>query len=182
MELRQECRYLSPTAYDGLCHDMGLIGGVVELPFGKAIVRLLGNAICGLGFVNSSSLKAFLPHKIFDKPYQPNDVQCQNVMRNVFDKKPVSLILSGTTFQHQVWHHLQEIPAGETVCYQTLAEWMGDLKKTRAVASAVARNPIAWLIPCHRVVPKNGGIGEYHWGYEAKENLLKWEKGESNDA
>ncbi|RZI45400.1 methylated-DNA--[protein]-cysteine S-methyltransferase [Candidatus Finniella inopinata] len=182
MELRQECRYLSSTAYDSLCHDMGLIGGVVELPFGKVIVRLLGNAICGLGFVNSSCLKAFLPHKIFDKPYQPNDVRCQNVVRNVFDKKPVSLILSGTTFQHQVWHQLQEIPSGEVISYQALAERMGDVKKTRAVASAVARNPIAWLIPCHRVLPKKRGIGEYHWGPEIKANLLRWEKGDWNDA
>lgn len=174
MNYSQQCRYISPKVFDHLCHDMGLIGGLVESPFGPLMVRLVGDAVCGLGFPDCHPFKT-LHNKLFDQPYKQDSTFCQNIINNFLDKKKASFILPGTPFQHQVWQKLQEIPIGQYVFYQTLAEQLGDTKKTRAVASAVARNPIAWLVPCHRVLPKSGGIGDYYWGSKMKAILLEWE-------
>ena len=174
MNSSQQCRYVSPRVFDHLCHDVGLTGGLAESPFGPVMIRLVGDSICGLGFADCSPFKA-LHNKFFDRPYKRDDAHCQHVIDTVLNKKPASLVLAGTPFQHDVWHHLQEIHAGHYVSYQTLAERLGDSNKTRAVASAVARNPIAWLVPCHRVLPKKGGIGDYYWGPKMKATLLKWE-------
>ena len=68
------------------------------------------------------------------------------------------------------------VQKGETISYQELAERIGEPKAVRAVASAVAQNPIAMLVPCHRIIHKDGTLGEYHWGRDLKKQLLDWEK------
>lgn len=83
----------------------------------------------------------------------------------------------GTEFQKKVWKELQGIGIGQTVNYRTLAEKVASTNHARAVGSAVGANPIAWLIPCHRVLPAAGGPGQYHWGTDKKEKLLLWENG-----
>lgn len=84
---------------------------------------------------------------------------------------------SGTAFQRRVWDHLRTIPAGEVRTYQQVAQAVGTPRGARAVASACARNPVAWLVPCHRVVPTHGGPGGYRWGEERKRALLAGEAG-----
>ncbi len=81
-----------------------------------------------------------------------------------------------TAFQIQVWQALRKIPIGTTISYSDLATAIGQPKSIRAVASACARNPIALLVPCHRVVPKTGGLGGYRWGVSRKQALLDLEK------
>lgn len=83
----------------------------------------------------------------------------------------------GTEFQKKVWKELQGIEVGQTVDYRTLAQKVASTNHARAVGSAVGSNPIAWLIPCHRVLPAKGGVGQYHWGTDKKEKLLLWENG-----
>jgi AraC family transcriptional regulator of adaptative response/methylated-DNA-[protein]-cysteine methyltransferase len=81
----------------------------------------------------------------------------------------------GTAFQLQVWRALVKVPSGQCVSYQTLAG-RAHLKGARAVGSAVAANPVALLIPCHRVIRASGAVGEYHWGGDRKRALLAWEE------
>jgi AraC family transcriptional regulator of adaptative response/methylated-DNA-[protein]-cysteine methyltransferase len=84
--------------------------------------------------------------------------------------------VKATAFQRRVWDHLRTIPEGQTMHYSEIASAIGQPKATRAVARACATNPVALVIPCHRVVPKTGGVGGYRWGAERKENLLAMEK------
>lgn len=86
------------------------------------------------------------------------------------------LDLNGTIFQKQVWTYLQSIPTGKTISYSDLAKKMKQPRSVRAIASACARNKIAILIPCHRVIRNNGDLAGYRWGLERKEQLLKIEK------
>ncbi|MCA9967241.1 MAG: methylated-DNA--[protein]-cysteine S-methyltransferase, partial [Anaerolineales bacterium] len=85
------------------------------------------------------------------------------------------LQLQGTNFQVRVWEALLRIPAGQVASYDLVAEMMGEKTAVRAVASAVARNPIGYLIPCHRVIRKTGAFGQYHWGETRKKAILAWE-------
>ena len=76
----------------------------------------------------------------------------------------------------KVWNELRNIPFGTTVSYQEVAKRIGEPKAVRAVASAIAENPVAMLIPCHRVIHSDGTIGEYHWGRDLKKKLIEWER------
>ena len=76
----------------------------------------------------------------------------------------------------KVWNELRKIPFGTTVSYQEVAQRIGEPKAVRAVASAIAENPVAMLIPCHRVIHADGTIGEYHWGRDLKKKLIAWER------
>ena len=82
----------------------------------------------------------------------------------------------GTDFQHQVWERKRQIPSGQTLSYSQLALAIHKPKAARAVARACATNPVALVVPCHRILPKSGGIGGFYWGGERKEKLLILEK------
>ena len=88
----------------------------------------------------------------------------------------LSLHIGGTPFQVQVWRALLEIPFGETRSYTDLAKAVCSEKAVRAVGSAVGRNPISYLIPCHRVLRQSKALGGYHWGRTRKKALLAWEE------
>ena len=90
-------------------------------------------------------------------------------------RTPVQLHIKGTNFQLQVWQALLKIPAGQIVSYEDLALSMNRPKATRAVSSAVAKNPVGYLIPCHRVIRKSGLFGKYHWGTARKKAMIGWE-------
>jgi AraC family transcriptional regulator of adaptative response/methylated-DNA-[protein]-cysteine methyltransferase len=87
------------------------------------------------------------------------------------------LYLKGTNFQIKVWQALLKIPAGTIVSYEDIARQIDMPKAVRAVANAVAHNPIAFLIPCHRVIRKTGAVGGYRWGSARKKAMLAWEAG-----
>jgi len=93
-----------------------------------------------------------------------------------------SLSLGGTAFQRRVWQALLEIPLGTVTSYRQLAEHIGRPTAVRAVANAVGANPVAWLIPCHRVIRSDGGLGGYRWGVERKRALLAWERDKVDQA
>jgi AraC family transcriptional regulator of adaptative response/methylated-DNA-[protein]-cysteine methyltransferase len=87
----------------------------------------------------------------------------------------ITLYLKGTNFQLKVWHALLEIPSGHLTCYQQIARQIGKPKAERAVGNAVGSNPVAFVIPCHRVIRKSGEFGEYRWGTARKKAMLGWE-------
>ncbi len=91
------------------------------------------------------------------------------------DAPPIAAWAVGTMFQTRVWQALLQLRSGELISYQRLAERVGCSGAVRAVGTAVGRNPIAWLIPCHRVIRKNGDIGQYHWGAARKQQMIQAE-------
>ena len=89
--------------------------------------------------------------------------------------EPLAVLLKGTAFQLKVWEALLAIPEGRVLAYGDLAALVGDPGASRAVGTAVGRNPVAWLIPCHRVIQATGQVGSYHWGTARKRAILALE-------
>lgn len=102
----------------------------------------------------------------------------QPVVQKLINNIGVSDLIhpEGTTFQKRIWEELMKIPAGETRTYLQVAIEIGSPSSARAVGTAIGANPIAWLIPCHRVIQTAGGLGGYRWGMERKKSLLDWER------
>ncbi len=139
--------------------------------------------ICFLAFIEDlislenakSELSELLPASFFTE----NNQEAKNLIAMIFDKEfndQIKLLIKGTQFQQQVWHALTEVNFGRVASYQELAELIGNKDLTRAVASALAKNNISYLIPCHRIIRKSGDINEYRWGKSIKKKLLDWEK------
>lgn len=154
--------------------------GFSESPFGEIIVARTWDGICDLQFLDFNRLETI--HELAQRwgqytPTTQSDTMAQTVERVIFEDydHPIKLDLHGTDFQLQVWHELQNIPFGTTATYQQIAERIGKPKAVRAVATAIAQNPVAMLVPCHRVIHSDGTIGEYHWGRELKKQLIEWE-------
>jgi AraC family transcriptional regulator of adaptative response/methylated-DNA-[protein]-cysteine methyltransferase len=111
--------------------------------------------------------------KLFDEDLHQSYVEGLINNNNAFTEL---LHPEGTTFQKRIWKELMKIPAGETRTYLQIAIDIGSPSSARAVGTAIGANPIAWLIPCHRVIQTSGGLGGYRWGLERKKSLLDWEK------
>ena len=107
-----------------------------------------------------------------DKSFDKLAAQVIAVVEGSQVSPKLPLDIQGTVFQHKVWSALKSIPAGETVNYAEIAKQIGDPKAVRAVASACGANPVAVLIPCHRVVRRDGVLSGYRWGLERKQALL----------
>ncbi len=90
-----------------------------------------------------------------------------------------ALHLIGAPFQIKVWEALLTIPSGQVTTYSEIAQAIGNPRAVRAVGTAVGRNPVSWLIPCHRALRKSGGLGGYHWGLPVKRAMLAWEAARS---
>ena len=100
--------------------------------------------------------------------------------REGVSKFPLRAYVEGTAFQLRVWRALIQVPPGRLVSYGALASAAGFPEAARAVGTAVGRNPLAYLIPCHRVIRETGVIGDYRWGTERKQALVAWESARSN--
>lgn len=94
---------------------------------------------------------------------------------SIFDKSPKKILLTGTPFRQDVWRALLSVERGTTITYSELARRATPPTAVRAVATSVGHNPISVIVPCHRIVPSTGGIGNYHSGAEIKRRLLEWE-------
>lgn len=162
-----------------------------ETPFGEVLVASTQQGVCFLGFTDGDRPKAMadmrsrFPHALFRE--ETDELQraalslCRSGKRSEAEMEqtasPVVLHLKATPFQWKVWNALLEIPSGQTVTYRDIALSVASSKACRAVGSAVGRNPVSLLIPCHRVVRGDGGMGGYHWGIARKQALLEWESG-----
>jgi AraC family transcriptional regulator of adaptative response/methylated-DNA-[protein]-cysteine methyltransferase len=92
-------------------------------------------------------------------------------------ERPVRLVLIGTDFELRVWEALLEVPMGRAVSYADIARRLGKPEAARAVGTAVGRNPISFVVPCHRVLRADGNLGGYHWGLTRKRAIIGWETG-----
>lgn len=103
--------------------------------------------------------------------------KAQNIVRQAFaGNLPPTLYVCGTPFQTDVWRMLVRIQRGHVISYSQLAQWMGKPTAVRAVANAVAANPVGYIIPCHRIVRNNGSVGKFAWGSRLKAELIAYER------
>jgi len=156
--------------------------GLHDTPFGKALIGTTERGICYLGFVEGSEGDAIdALYSDWQQAQMLEDYDATApLVEPIFDlsqrnKKPLHLHLRGTNFQLKVWEALLRIPPGVVVSYQGLAEQAGRPRASRAVGTALGRNPVAVLIPCHRVIRKLGEFGNYRYGLARKKALLGWE-------
>ena len=153
-------------------------------PFGECLLAVTERGICGLGFVGeggrSQALEDF-KQRWPAATFRENSQKTRTYVDSIFSSQkrnggdPVKLLLMGTKFQIKVWEALLRIPSGTVICYEDLARRVGKPSAARAVGSAVGRNPISFLIPCHRAIRKMGITGDYHWGAARKKAILAWE-------
>ncbi len=164
-----------------------ITGGFCETPFGQALIAIGPRGVCGFAFVaEAASLNAewiALQESWPNAKLQRNDESAQTVAQSIFSydqvrshREPIRLLVKGTTFQTRVWRALVEIPLGQVRSYTQIAARLASARSARAVGSAVSRNPIAFLIPCHRVIHASGMPGNYHWGATRKRAILAWER------
>ena len=147
-------------------------------PFGECLVAATERGICRLSFDPQDALKQ--PKADFRNASLVQDsAHTRSLIERIFsptsDGTPLTLDLRGTNFQIQVWEALLRIPAGQLVTYQSIASAIGSPNATRAVGTAVGRNPVPLLIPCHRVIRATGEFGQYAFGSERKKAILGWE-------
>lgn len=136
-------------------------------PFGTAYLTLIGDTLIECRF----AIWDTAPESITDT------ATTQAIAQQIGTRQPnVKLAATGTEFQHQVWRALLQIPSGETRSYTELANIIDRPKSVRAVANAVAANPIAWFIPCHRIIRSDGALGGFAWGTDLKQQMLDWEQ------
>ena len=154
-----------------------------ECRFGSVCIAWCEEGITRLGFVPKSRRAAWLKvaAKAWpDTDWEPAQKEAERLVGQVFSGKPpkgkLALLLKGTPFQLDVWKALLGIPPGHTADYKTVAAAVGRPSAVRAVGTAVGANPIAWLIPCHRVLPAGGGVGGYAWGAKLKQAILQSEQ------
>ena len=153
-------------------------------PFGECLLALTGRGICGLAFVTQGDRQEPLDdlrRRWSLADLQEDADQTSPWVDKIFPlageahQEPLRLFLNGTNFQIKVWEALLRIPAGNLVTYQKIATYLGDPNAARAVGQAIGLNPIAFVIPCHRVIRKMGVFGGYHYGAARKKAILGWE-------
>jgi AraC family transcriptional regulator of adaptative response/methylated-DNA-[protein]-cysteine methyltransferase len=160
--------------------------GTAPSPFGEALIAETARGICGLAFADRRGRSDALDALASQWPHatvRPDRTRAEATARRIFQpgRAPdrILLDLRGSNFQIKVWEALLRIPLGALASYADVAAAIGQPTAPRAVASAVARNPVAFLIPCHRVIRQSGHIGEYRWGPERKRAMVAWEAARS---
>ncbi len=178
---------MSPGEFKRAGNSMRVLYGMADTPFGPALVARTPRGICHLSFGDRSGLDQVVEKLRLHLPQaqlEPDPIGSEQVLKQIFQPgagkaaESLSLWVSGTNFQIQVWRALIQIPSAGLLNYQQVAGFLGAPKAFRAVASAIAKNPIAYLIPCHRVLRKTGEFGEYHWGAGRKAAIHVWEAGQ----
>ncbi|MEV3819865.1 bifunctional transcriptional activator/DNA repair enzyme AdaA [Aeromonas dhakensis] len=157
--------------------------GVHDTPFGQAFVALTPRGVCNFSFLDDQAPQTPLTALAQSWPeaeLREAPSRTQGVIHTMFDSskkadRPISLHVSGTNFQISVWRALLQIPPAKVVSYAQVASAVGNPKAARAVGLAVGANPVALMIPCHRVIQQNGKLGGYHWGETRKQAIHAWE-------
>jgi AraC family transcriptional regulator, regulatory protein of adaptative response / methylated-DNA-[protein]-cysteine methyltransferase len=158
--------------------------GFTDTPFGRALIASTARGVCHLGFPPPGSernalagLQASWPRALL----RPDEEEARALARRIWSlplaaaqPSAVKLAVKGTNFQLKVWQALLEVGSRGPTTYSALARAAGVPGSERAVGNAVGANPVAWLIPCHNVLRKDGELGGYHWGADRKRAMLAW--------
>lgn len=172
---------MSPGVFKNEGENLVINYSFAETVFGDVLIASTDKGICHLSFLsgevpNADSLAKEFPKASF---VQKTDLLQQNALKffssDWTDLQKIKLHLKGTDFQLKVWQSLLKIPFGNVSTYAAIAEEIKNETAVRAVGTAVGSNPVAFLIPCHRVIKSSGLIGEYHWGTVRKNAIIGWE-------
>jgi AraC family transcriptional regulator, regulatory protein of adaptative response / methylated-DNA-[protein]-cysteine methyltransferase len=169
---------MSPGDYARGAQGLTIFWGWFDSPFGPALVMGTERGLCGIGFAAEAGIDhtfADLLSRWPNATFIEDPTQLRPLADAAFGNNPTQIHLIGAPFQIKVWEALLNIPTGHVTTYGTLAAAIGHTNASRAVGTAVGRNPIAFLIPCHRVLRKSGQLGGYHWGLPVKRAMLAWE-------
>ena len=169
---------MTPGDYSKGGEGLTIEYGFHDCPFGIALVMTTAKGVCGLAFGDEGEERAMLADMQARWPnasYRENSDVTGKIAKRIFDPQgegDLSLCLLGTPWQIQVWKALLAIPEGKVATYHAIAETIGSSNASRAVGTAVGRNPISYLIPCHRVLGSDGKLTGYHWGVARKRAML----------
>lgn len=175
---------VTPGEYKSQGQGVTIQYGFNETPLGEIFVAITPRGVCRIEFTGTRSAEAILAdlRKDWPKGLLVRNDNATNYVANVLfsqlkdgQSNPLSLHVMGTNFQVAVWRALLRIPPGKLASYSQIATALGYPKASRAVGNAVGSNPVAMLIPCHRVIQKSGALGGYRWGSTKKEILQTWE-------
>lgn len=174
---------MSPGEYARQGRGLEIRWGWFESPFGPALVMGTEKGICGIAFAAETGeetamadLRGRWPGAEFREDPAALRPWAQSAFAAAGDRlEPTPLHLIGAPLQIKVWEALLRIPSGQVTTYSEIAQAIGQPRAARAVGTAVGRNPVSWLIPCHRALRKSGGLGGYHWGLPVKRAMLAYE-------
>jgi len=177
---------MTPGEYKNGGRELSINYSFAETPFGRVIIASTYKGICHLAFSENSTDAFHYLKKLFaNASYQQvTDIHQQQALsifsRDWSEINKIKLHLKGTPFQIKVWEALLKIPSGQLSTYSSIAVRIENEKASRAVGSAVGGNPVAFLIPCHRVILSTGDFGQYHWGSSRKTAMIGWEMAKAN--
>jgi AraC family transcriptional regulator of adaptative response/methylated-DNA-[protein]-cysteine methyltransferase len=178
---------MPPGVFRARGAGIDMVWGTAPSPFGTAVATMTEYGISGLGFADAETsiedafadLAGRWPRARFTR----DDARIAPIVAQIFDParwsadQPVRVVLIGTDFEVKVWETLLSIPCGRATSYGALADRIGRPGSARAVGAAVGRNPVSFVVPCHRVVGRSGALTGYHWGVPRKRAILGWEAG-----
>lgn len=177
---------MSPGAYKAMGKGLTIRHGFHDCPFGRVLLMTTEQGICGLAFADSGEEAAALRDMRSRWPeavYVEDAVATSPHVMRIFNptawraEQPLRIVFIGTEFETRVWQTLLKVPLGRATTYSDIAGHIGKPSASRAVGAAVGRNPISFVVPCHRVLGKSGGLCGYHWGLTRKQAILGWEAG-----
>ncbi|MBD2090128.1 methylated-DNA--[protein]-cysteine S-methyltransferase [Microcoleus sp. FACHB-1515] len=159
--------------------------GLHDSPFGRSLIATTARGICNLHFLDADrSAETLLRQDWPNAEIHFDPTVTEAIAAQIFQpaglQPPLTLHVKGTNFQIQVWRALLDVRFGDLTTYQSLAGRLNRPTAARAIGNAVGDNPIAYLIPCHRVIRASGELGGYRWGLDRKRMMLGWEAGRSS--
>lgn len=183
-DLFVSCEAMTPGEYKKRSEGLHIAYGFHPSPFGLCLLGMTSRGICWLSFVSHLERQEALAELFAEWPratFRENSESTAAIAVKIFQPGPtdtpphLDLHIMGTNFQIKVWEALLEIPPGFVMTYEDVARKISRPSAARAVGTAVGRNRISYLIPCHRVLRKMGTLGGYRWGLDKKQALLAWE-------
>jgi AraC family transcriptional regulator, regulatory protein of adaptative response / methylated-DNA-[protein]-cysteine methyltransferase len=168
----------TPNEYKQKGKNVTVTYGYGDTPFGESLIAFTNRGICYMGFIDDNKNTVYARFvEIWENALRVrDDAKAKEYLQNIFIKnKKYDLVVKGTNFQVNVWRALLNLPNGVVATYNDIAKSIDRPKAVRAVANAIGKNPIGYLIPCHRVIAKSGDMSGYRWGVERKKILIAYE-------
>lgn len=172
---------MTPGEYKNGGANLSIRYDFLHSPFGEALVASTDKGVCFLAFVDDrevslQELISLFPSACFSRGSGTCHRSVQGVLNGTFEElDKIALHIRATPFQYKIWQALLKIPSGHLATYSGVASIAGSPKASRAAGSAIGSNPVAYLIPCHRVIRASGIIGDYRWGPTRKKAMIGWE-------
>lgn len=172
---------MTPGEYKNGGENLVINYSFAETPFGNILVASTAKGICHIAFTEDAeealeNLKNKFPNAIYRQFADAAQQHALYIFTHDWDRiSEIKLHLKGTDFQLKVWETLLKIPTGQLTTYGTIAKEIGMPSASRAVGTAIGANPVAFIIPCHRIIQATGSLGQYHWGSTRKTAIIGWE-------